>query len=353
MPHIELSFTTSASVLVLLILAAGFIAFLFYRYTLPPVSRTQRLILALLRTAALSLIFLLLFEPLVKLIFASVQPPVLAVLIDNSKSMRITDRTGSRAEQLASIVRDDLTNATPASAELRAYTFGSQWKVHTLSGKDSLRLDDDATNISAALHMLAQERDRDNIQAALLITDGAYNSGPNPLYEAEQLGFPMFTVGVGDSAEQKDLLITRVIANEVVYSETPTPVDITVKSTGFGGDRVQVTLLESGKEVQRSQLILEPGTREYQVRLTYTPEEPGVKKLTAVVSSLRGELTAQNNRRTLYVRVLKSKLRVVMIAGTPGPDVSVLRQTLIEDRNIDVRSFTQRFPTEGCSSPQR
>ena len=344
MPRIELSFSTSTVTLILFVIIVGLLAFALYRYTLPPVTRFRRLLLAVLRTAALSLMLLLLFEPLARFVFTSTQPPVVAVLIDNSKSMRIVDRTGNRAEQLAALLHNDHANVVPPATELRAYTFGSQWKAHDLHGKDPLRLDGDATDISSALHALTQERDQYNIQAAILITDGNYNSGPNPVYEAEQLGFPLFTVGLGDSAEQKDLLITKVLANEIVYGEIPTPVDVTVKSSGFGSERAEVTLLEGGKEVHRSGLMLEPGTREYHVQLTYTPEDPGMKKLTVVVSTLPGELTAQNNRRTLYVRVLKSKLRVVLLAGTPGPDVSVIRQTFAEDKNINIRSFTQRVP---------
>ncbi|MEO8167600.1 MAG: hypothetical protein ABI623_05080, partial [bacterium] len=79
--------------------------------------------------------------------------------------------------------------------------------------------------------------------------------------------------------------------------------------------------------------------------LSYTPEGEGIKKYSVRVSKLPGELTTANNQRTFLARILKSKLRVLIIAGSPSPDVSVLKQTLREDKNLDVRSLTQKSPS--------
>jgi hypothetical protein len=345
MPRIELSSTTSLAVIIMLGIVAAAIAYFFYRYTLPPVPRATRFLLTVLRTAALFLLCLLLFEPLARLLFSSTRPPILAVLIDDSRSMRLIDRLGDRAKELRTILRGDLSRFLPPGGALQAYTFGSQWKPRDLSTKDSLRLDEEATDISAALSSLAREREQHNIQAAVLLTDGNYNLGQSPLYDADGLGMPVYTVGIGDTSEQKDLLITRIATNDIVFSETPTPVNVTVKSTGFGGQRVEVILSEAGRELSRTSLKLEPGTHEYQASLTYSPTGTGGKKYTVFVSSLSGELTRENNRKSFSVRILKSKLRVVMIAGAPSADVSMIRQLLTEENNLAVACFTQRRPS--------
>ncbi|MCK5572030.1 MAG: hypothetical protein KAJ12_04690, partial [Bacteroidetes bacterium] len=49
--------------------------------------------------------------------------------------------------------------------------------------------------------------------------------------------------------------------------------------------------------------------------------------------------------RAFYARVLRSKLRVVLIGGSPSPDVSAIRQTLAEDKNMTIWSFTERRST--------
>jgi hypothetical protein len=343
MPSLELGFTATTAVIVLLVLAATAISILFYRYTLPPIPRTTRIVLIVLRASALSLLLILLFEPILRLVFSSTVPPTLAVLVDDSKSMRIIDRLGDRSESLHSLLGGDGFHALSSKIDLRRYTFGTHLKERGALSADSLQLNEDATDMSSALHSLAEAKDRNNLHAALLITDGSYNVGQNPLYEALQLGFPLYTVGVGDSSEQKDILITKVLANDRVYNESRATVDVTIKSSGFRDEKVEVTLNDGTKELDRKVLVLGEGTREYPVQLSYVPEGEGTKKLSVRISTLPGELTTNNNQKTFFVRVLKSKLRVLMIAGMPSPDLSIIKQTLAEEKNISVRSFTQKM----------
>jgi hypothetical protein len=50
----------------------------------------------------------------------------------------------------------------------------------------------------------------------------------------------------------------------------------------------------------------------------------------------------QNNRSSFYVKVLKSKMPVLLIAGGPSADVAAVRRALRDDPNIEVQSFIDR-----------
>lgn len=344
MPSISFSFSVSALVPVLLILLAIAVSAFFYRHTVPPVSRGKRFLLISLRSLALALLFLFLFEPLLRLITTSEQQPVLAVLVDDSKSMTIKDRAGDRREQVKAIISRDNLERLAGRGEFRAFRFGTRTQDVPPDSLDSLSFHQDATDISAALRRVAGERARSNIGAALLVSDGSYNLGHNPLSEAEHLGLPLYTIGIGDSTEQRDVLITKVVTNERVYSETEVPVDVTIKSSGYAGENVAVTLHDGRRELARTTVRLQEGTREYAAQLAYAPEGEGVKKYTVRISQLPGELTAANNQRAFLARILKSKLRVLLLAGAPSPDVAIIKQTLREDPNIDVHGLTQKTP---------
>lgn len=345
MPQVSLSFSASAFLVVGAAIIAAAAAWWYYRRTVPPVSRATRLLLASLRGIAVFLLLSLLFEPLLSLISTSLRKPVLAVVIDNSRSMAITDRIGDRSRLLKeTLVRHD-PRAFVSDGDVRYFTFGTTLREVPAFTPDSLRFDEDGTDITGALRGLAELRERENIGAVLLMTDGSYNLGRNPLYHAEALGVPLYTVGVGDSTEQKDVLITKLLTNEVVYSETEVPVDVTIKSSGFSNEKVELTLAEGAKVLARTHITLQEGTREYSARLSYVPEGEGVKKYALRISELEGELTNANNRRAFLVRVLKSKLRVLILAGAPSPDLSIIKQTLREEKNLDVRSLTQKTPT--------
>jgi hypothetical protein len=345
MPDIELGFSTSALVVIVLVVTAVVLAVLFYRYTLPPVSRGTRVLLSMLRSLSLSLLLLLLCEPLLRTILSHVEPPAVAVLIDNSRSMSITDRSGKRSDELRALLR---SGALRGPGNNLYFSFGTTLRETSLEAlnrnlpDDSLFAEEESTNMAAALDGIGKLREERNIRATVLVSDGVYTEGINPIYPAEALGVPVYTLGIGDSLEQQDVVLIRVAANTLVYAGTEAPVEVTVRSSGYGGERAEVTLSDGRSILQRSPLALEQGTREYTIRLSYVPRGEGTQKYIVRVSPLPGELTTDNNQRVFFAKVLKSKLRVTIIAGAPSPDVSILKQTLNEDQNLSARSFTQR-----------
>ena len=77
--------------------------------------------------------------------------------------------------------------------------------------------------------------------------------------------------------------------------------------------------------------------------MSYTPSGEGPHRYTVRVSPLPGELTTANNRRIFSAKVLRSTMRVLILAAAPGPDLSVIRWTLAEDPNVSVRALTQKL----------
>jgi len=56
---------------------------------------------------------------------------------------------------------------------------------------------------------------------------------------------------------------------------------------------------------------------------------------------LAGEATEKNNTRSFAMKVLKNKMRIVAVAGAPGPDAAAVMQTLLGDKNCDPALFYQ------------
>ena len=176
----------------------------------------------------------------------------------------------------------------------------------------------------------------------MLATDGNYTEGRNPLNELENLSLPVFTAGVGDTIRQKDLLVDRVFTNAIAYAGSTVPVEAYLRSFGYRNQRVEVAVHEGKEVVGRAPVLLDAGKTEYPVRFSIPAGEEGVHKYVVSVGGLPGELTRENNSQTFFLRVLKSKIRVVMFAGAPFPDVSALRQAIAEDPQMEVRTFVQK-----------
>ena len=286
MPEFHFSIIFRFLSLVLAAVISIILSLFVYRTTVPPVSSAKRYILISLRSVGLFLLFFLLGEPLLSLVTHSVHQPVIAVIADNSQSMAITDRKGRRDETLKSVLHSDVWKQIGKNGKLTYALFDA--KVRNLAGinDDSLTFKGEATDIAEALKSMKRTSASSNVQGIVLITDGNSTVGMNPLYEAEELGVPVFTVGIGDTVEQKDLLIRKVLTNDIAYSGTKVPVNITVHSSGFGGERVQVSLRNGTTILDEKALTLDVGTRDYLVPLSLVTEKVGTQKFTAEVSSL-------------------------------------------------------------------
>ena len=343
MPGIHLDAAAPGIAFLILALLAGAAAFWQYRRTVPSVSTAKRSLLVLLRAVALFAMGLLLFEPSLRITSSSTELPTIAVLADNSASMQITDRSGLRSSTLDSLLRSRSMARLAERATLRYYSLGVVVRSFDPLSGDTLTFSDEATDLAAAIRSLGRVRSTDRLDAAILLSDGTYTLGPNPVYDAEEGALPLYTVALGDSADQKDLVLSRLLVNTTAYSGVESPVEVHVRATGFGGDRAQVRLMQGAEELTRTSLLLERGTRDYSVSLSFVPpEEVGVLRLTAEILPLPGELTAVNNRVSVSVRVLRNRLNILILAGAAGPDIAAVRQPLVEQENLAVTQFTQK-----------
>lgn len=345
----SLSFHIPWYVFLLAAIVLAALTIFIYRYTVPPVSSGKRILLTALRSLALILLLFAIIEPLFRYSYSSNVPPSVAVLVDNSLSMTLTDAAGNREAKLRSLLLSSSLKNLSSTVNLRFYTFSPS--LHPLNeiSNDSLRLTGTTTDIASALGNL-RELSLPHLQAILLLSDGDYNDGANPLYEAERSPVPLFTVGIGDSSEQKDIAIEKVLTNSIAYVQSSVPADATIRVSGFGNERTMATLMEDGKQIAQQLLSFGnsngSGTAEYTVHFSFAPQAPGVKKYTLRVAPLPGEVTEKNNTRSFFVKVLKNKMQATVIASAPSADVSAVMQELHADSNIESQLFLQQVNGE-------
>ncbi|MBI5476865.1 MAG: VWA domain-containing protein [Ignavibacteriales bacterium] len=279
------------------------------------------------------------------------QLPTIAILIDATKSMTLKDNNGKRDSLVNHFLKSSAFGKFPQNVELKYYTFSV--KPHLVNSiiNDSIAFSGDETDISSVLSLLKDSIISQNVSTVVLLSDGIYTTGKNPVYQAEEMSVPFFTVGVGDTSEQRDLIVTRAESNKITYAETKTPVDIRIKSSGYGGENVEIELTEGSKVLDKSILTIVNGTREYPIRLNYLPEKEGSHKLNVRISKLQGEFTENNNYRSFFIKVLRNKLKVVLIAGSPDPDLPVIRQSLIENKNFNVNALIQKSENRFYDEP--
>lgn len=343
---ISISLSGNAWIFLLFALCSILIALYFYKHTVPPLPLPKRILLTALRSASLLIMLLIIFELILSFISAKTIQPTLAFLLDDSQSITISDKNTHHLEILKQFINTDPMSSSIKNVDVKYFSFASDLTGHQNYTFDSLQFKGEITDISTSLSTLKDQIKNENIQAVVLVSDGNYNVGKNPIYVSENLGIPVYTIGLGDTTEQKDVVILKVQTNSIAYAETRVPADVTVKWSGCNNENAEILLSEGQNGLDRKMITLVKGTNETKMKLYYDAKEEGTHKLTVSISKVPGELTEKNNYKSFFIKVLKSKLQVLLIAGAPSPDVSFISQTLSEDENIKVTRLVQKHQGE-------
>lgn len=322
-----------------LILLAGYTIYM-YRYTLPPVSSSKKTILVLLRTFALILLLFTIFEPVATLVKKTIIKPLNLVFVDNSRSININDGTG-RSENERRFVEGLNANNLLNTSEL--FTFGTHVTSFAYDSLSMLNFSEGSTNFSKIISFIKAQNE--NIASVSIISDGVITEGANPLFTAEKLNIPIFTIGVGDTARRNDIEIKNVLFNEFIYAGTTTAISATILNKGFANSPSVISLYEDGVLLEQRTITLSGDGIQNEI-FNYTPKSGGEKKLTLELNHHDGESNFANNKSIFFIKVLSNKVKILLVAGSPSPDLSFIKGTLEEDKNLSVKSITQVGPNK-------
>ncbi|PSQ73575.1 MAG: hypothetical protein BRD26_00635 [Bacteroidetes bacterium QH_1_64_81] len=319
------TFGYSPWLLLLCVAVAGGLTYWSYRITVPPLGAGWRGLLGGLRFLALT--------------------PVLAVLVDDSESMRVVT-AGNQSPSVAT-ARDSVRpiletlGDDEVSGSVRFFGAGSALRALPGPTADSLRFDGARTDLASALQGVPEELQGTNLQGIVLVSDGQYNTGRNPLRVADRSPVPIHTVTVGDTTRSRDLRLRSVATNDRAYLDSRVPVRATLTATDGRGESVTVTLEQDGQTLDRGTVRLPTGTGEASIDLTFEPTAAGLQQLTVRASELPGEVTTRNNVQTVSLRVLESKRQVLLLGAAPSPNVTAVRRVYERDADTEV---TARIP---------
>ncbi|NWF88999.1 MAG: hypothetical protein HXY50_05995 [Ignavibacteriaceae bacterium] len=317
-----------------IILFVGFTIFI-YRYTVPQISRSKKLLLTILRILSLTLLLLAIFEPTVTIIKKNILQPVTLFFVDNSRSILSED--GLNKNQKIFAILDELKK-TDLINNTQLKLFGSKVAELNADSIDNISFKEGSTNFNNIFNFVSESKD--NISSIVILSDGVITDGPNPIYTAEKNAIPVFAIGVGDTTKRKDIEIKNILCNEFLYAETPTTLSVTILNEGFANRNVNLTFYENDVQIGQKSFALNPDGFQ-NISIDYTPKSSGEKKLSFSLSTLDGEFNKANNRKVFFINVLSNKVKAVLLAGSPSADLSFIKNTLLEDNNLSVNSVTQ------------
>jgi hypothetical protein len=269
------------------------------------------------------------------------KPPFL-LLIDTSHSMAVRDvdgRTRFEAARAATLEDTELMRRLRAQYDCRLLRMADTATPQEAEAFLKTAQPDGAhTRIGEAILAALGSVPNAASGGMLLVSDGRNNGESDPLMAAHQAKlrrFPLFTLCLGDTKQMPNVALVN--RKPQVYAVPQQRVALTaeVQSVGYNGQTAQADLLRAGKVVQTRAILLDdhkPAPLSFEVQ----ESREGVYHYTLSVRPMPKERTTSNNRSSVFLQVLKSKARVLVLEGRPSWDAKFLLKALRTDPSIEV-----------------
>ncbi|MBK8165910.1 MAG: hypothetical protein IPK64_08090 [bacterium] len=321
----------------LLVLAAGAVVFttIMYRRTVPDPGPGLRRLLVVLRGAALGLLVVAAAGPVTSCLRPRLQPAELLLVVEDSASMALAaDAAGSGAPgrwdvALAALAHVDSVFALVQPGVRRTWLRGNGLQPLQELGPGDGSMSPPArqgTSLTALSRRLHERVTGRPVRAVVLVSDGGetVRDAQDAALANAAAALPLRVLGVGPGDELVDRALVDVRHAETTYVGQDLAVEFAVAepSPSVSNGDVVVTLSDPdgivAADTLRGDGALLPG------RLVFRPRSEGLLPLRLEVSPLANERFRGNNSASLVVDVRRDRLRVLVVAGTPGWDVRFL-----------------------------
>jgi hypothetical protein len=312
-------------------LFAALFSYFLYRRTIPPLNSGWRVTLAVIRGIAVTLIVMLVFSPKLTLVWQQRVTDKVVLVIDRSASMGLVEKGESRLDRARKIAQS-LWGILQRNARVSLYAFNTDTMSIPSPNIDSAQF---ATDMESALtHIIDKEK---NLTALIMLSDGNFTTGRNPLFSEALTRCRIYTIGIGDTMEIPDVLISDVQANKIVYQHKETPVQVNLMARGFTGKETLLQIREQGRVLAAQKVKINTTGGIIPVSLNIKPEQIGIRQYEISVDKLPGETLLANNKHLLVLEVLKSKIQVGILASQPDFDVKFLHLLLSANTDLQVK----------------
>ncbi|HEX8021579.1 hypothetical protein [Mucilaginibacter sp.] len=306
-------------------------AWLMYRKPVD-LNKNLRYILAAIRAVTVFFITVLLISPLVKSVKYEPQKPLVLIAQDNSSSIN----TFKPADFNSSAFIDDL-------AKLKQ-ELGDKYDVQEFNFDKDLHpgfskgFGGKQTDIAGALHQLNDRFTNQNIGALILATDGLYNQGNDPQYEARNIKTSIYTIALGDTTAKRDLLIGNVNYNKTAFLGNDFVIEVLATAYQSKGENMNLSVTEDGKQVYAQSIPVTGADFKKIISIKLNAAKKGLRKYNISIAPVKNELSIQNNTETIYVEVLDARQKVLLLYDGPHPDLTVIKQAIETNKNFEVKA---------------
>lgn len=283
--------------IVVAVVIASALSWWYYKTTNPPVSTNQRRLLGMLRAVTLSIVILLLLNPVLRYSTTAHQKQTMVLLTDTSQSMSIPTATAPK-----SVLWNDTTDQITSIIKAAGYSLKHYHFASDLKGEDT------STNLSATLKTLQTAEQNEPLAGIVLQSDGFFKD--QNLESVLSTAIPVYPIIPSAEETSSDLAITAMRYNKTTYRGEETPVAFTLDAGNYTGTAT-ITLFADNDTLSASvsftdspikQIILNPQFTTvglHRIRGTLSADD--LTESTTANNEMPGAIHVMNDRQTMLI----------------------------------------------------
>ena len=322
--------------------------------------RTRAATIWAMQAALVALVLLLLWQPAIVVAELKSQQNIIAVLVDDSRSMAIADSGADQKTAREAAAIKDLNDGVLKGLQKRFQT-----RVYRLDGAlnrteklDSLQPAAAATHINTGLRQLVAETSDLPVGAMVLLSDGADNSGGIDLDTISALRnrrLPVHTIGFGREQPMRDVEIEDVSLAPRAMADSRMRATVSVRQRGYSGGKTTLTAKDGDKVLASKEVTLGADGIVQEETVFFNAGAAGVRRVTFSLAPLKDEESTANNMQDRLVSVSGARRRILYVEGEPRWEYKFIRRAADDDKELQVvsmlRTTENKIYRQGISDP--
>ncbi len=315
------------------------LAWLAYARVSAAVPTGMRTVLTALRAVTLILLIAILLRPVVIVPATAARNSLVPVLVDVSRSMRLSDGDGpSRLDQARAIVRD-LQARLANDYAIELLTFGETLAPGLV---DQLAATARRSDLSGALADLADRHRHDRVAAVIVLSDGGDTSPQEHDSAARMVAAPVLAVGMGSAGPLRDREVLNLTAGEPLLAGASIDLSVSAISAGFGTEPIELRISANGRPIDVRRVTPPADGAPIHEVFTVSPPVDVATVYAIAIPIAGGELSAENNVRSVLVPAQTGRRKILVVEGAPGYEHTFLKRALAQDPGLDVDAVVRK-----------
>ncbi len=314
-----------------------------------------------MQTLLAAVVLVLLWQPSITVAELKPQQNIIAVLVDDSRSMGISENGSTRQTQAVNALQDGVLASLNRSFQTRLYRVDAS--VARIDSLKDLQPNASSTRIGDSLKQLSEETSDLPIGAVVLLSDGDDNSGgidPDAIAALRSRHIPVHTVGFGRERAAHDVELDDAVVAPRALADSRLAAKITLHQRGYAGAKINLMVRDTSGNQARvlaaRTVTLGPDGNHQTETLMFNVGGAGAKTLQISAAPLAGEENTANNTLTRVVNVGSDARRILYIEGEPRWEYKFIRQAEEDDRMVQivsmVRTSQNKIYRQGIADPK-